>query len=200
MFPEMVGLANAVGLETDTESEGCSYLKRIGEAYEGHPLALRVIAGEIKTTPFNGNVLAYWNKYGDEIKEVENAIDQAKSSGLTASAADKYNLHKYTLKLRINVRSRLEKTFERLREVHHAYLLLCLASIYRCAVPESFWLSHLEDEGCDTEQQQQALEALRSRDLVEQEIDPNHQCLLRQHNLIRRVALECLKKLDEEDE
>jgi hypothetical protein len=75
-----------------------------------------------------------------------------------------------------------------------------LASVYRCAVSEVFWLSHLEDEGCDEEQQKLALDALRDRYLVEEEIDLHDQYLLRQHNLIRSVALESLKKLDEEDE
>jgi hypothetical protein len=36
-----------------------SYLQRIARAYEGHPLALRVIAGEILEPPFNGKVTAY---------------------------------------------------------------------------------------------------------------------------------------------
>jgi hypothetical protein len=42
-------------------------------------LALRVIAGEIVNRPFNGNVVAYWNKYGNEVEEVEKAIEEAKT-------------------------------------------------------------------------------------------------------------------------
>ncbi len=197
---EQLALFEKTGLVVGIESEGRPYLKRIAEAYEGHPLALRVIAGEIGTKPFDGNVLAYWNRHANEIEKVEKAIEEAKA-GITASADDQFKLHRYTQALRIQVRSRLEKAFERLeQEVRNAYLLLCLASVYRCAVPETFWLSQLEDEGCDEEQQKLALDALRDRYLVEEEIDLHDQYLLRQHNLIRSVALESLKKLDEEDE
>jgi hypothetical protein len=73
--------------------------------------------------------------------------------------------------------------------------LLCEASVYRCAVTEEFWLSHLEDWDCDEDQQEAALEVLRSRYLVEEVIEED-QFLLRQHNLIRSVALEHLKQLD----
>jgi hypothetical protein len=198
---EQLALFGKTGLDVGRGSEGSAYLKRIAEAYEGHPLALRTIAGEIGSKPFNGNVLAYWNRYANEIEEVEKAIEEAKTSGKADGADDKFNLHKYTRQLRTHVRTRLEKSFERLeRDVRNAYLLLCLASVYRCAVLETFWLSQLEDEGCDDEQQKLALDALRERYLVEEEIDHHDQYLLRQHNLIRSVALECLKKLDEEDE
>jgi len=197
---EQLALFGKTGLDVGMGSEGRAYLKRIAEAYEGHPLALRTIAGEIGSKPFDGNVLAYWNKYDNEIEEVEKAIEEAKA-GINKGADDQFKLHRYTQALRIQVRSRLEKAFERLnREFRNACLLLCLASVYRCAVPETFWLSQLEDEGCDEEQQKLALNALRDRYLVEEEIDHHHQYLLRQHNLIRSVALDNLKNLDEEDE
>jgi hypothetical protein len=67
--------------------------------------------------------------------------------------------------------------------------------LYRCAVPEYFWLSHLEDWDRDEEEQRKALDALGDRYLVEAFVD-NDQCLLRQHNLIRSVSLEHLKNLD----
>jgi len=197
---EQLALFGKTGLDVSIKSEARPYLKRIGEAYEGHPLALRTIAGEIGGKPFYGNVLAYWNKYENEIAKVEKAIDEAKV-GITASASDQFKLHSYTQTLRKKVHDRLEKTFERLeREIRNAYLLLCLASVYRCAVPEKFWMSHLEDEGCDKDQQQLALNALLNRYLVEVEIDNQNQILLKQHNLIRSVALEHYKKLDEGDE
>ena len=53
------------------------HLVRIGKAYEGHPLALRTILGEIGDRPFFGNVSAYWKRYGSEIEAVESAIAQA---------------------------------------------------------------------------------------------------------------------------
>ncbi len=197
---EQLALFGKTGLDVSTESANKSYLERIGRAYEGHPLALRVIAGEIRNYPFNGNVLAYWNKYGQEVEEVEKAIAEAKSGGANASADDKFNLHQYTRNLRRNVRVRLERTFNRLKDVRDAYVLLCEASVYRCPVTEDFWLSHLEDWDKNEEEQQRALDALRERFLVEELIDENNQVLLRQHNLIRGVSLEHLKKLDKLDE
>lgn len=197
---ERLELFEKTGLEIGTDSANRPYLERIGAAYEGHPLALRVIAGEIGDKPFYGNVVAYWNKYGHEIEEVEKAIEEAKTQGITASADDQWQLDRYTRKLRKNVRERLEKTFGRLKQdVLNAYRLLCEASVYRCAVPEKFWLSHLEDWDCDKDEQEVALLALRDRYLVEDVVE-NDQLLLRQHNLIRSVALEHHKQLDDEDE
>ncbi len=192
---EQLDLFDKTGLDVEIDSPNKLYLERIGAAYEGHPLALRVIAGEIGSQPFYGNVAGYWNKYGHEIEEVEKAIEEAKTKGITASADDDWRLDRYTRQLRKNVRFRLEKTFERLKkDVLNAYRLLCEASVYRCRVPEEFWLSHLEDWDCDEEKQELALEALRDRFLVEEELidDEIH---LRQHNLIRSVALEHLKNL-----
>jgi hypothetical protein len=192
---EQLELFEKTGLEVEIDSPNKPYLERIGAAYEGHPLALRVIAGEIGSQPFYGNVAGYWNKYGQEIEEVEKAIEEAKTKGITASADDDWRLDRYTRELRKNVRVRLEKTFERLKkDVLNAYRLLCEASVYRCRVREEFWLSHLEDWDCDREKQELALDALRDRFLVEEELidDEIH---LRQHNLIRSVALEHLKNL-----
>jgi NB-ARC domain len=142
MPSERLELFEKTGLEIGTDSANRPYLERIGAAYEGHPLALRVIAGEIGDQPFYGNVVVYWNKYGHEVEEVEKAIEEAKTQGITASADDQWRLDRYTRKLRKNVRSRLEKTFGRLKQdMLNAYRLLCEASVYRCAVPEEFWRS-----------------------------------------------------------
>ncbi|MBD1904699.1 ATP-binding protein [Funiculus sociatus GB2-A5] len=201
---ESLDLFEKTGIEVGKESPNRPYLDRIRAVYEGHPLALRAIAGEIGNKPFNGNVVAYWNKHSHEIEEVEKAIEEAKTKGLMASADDRWQLDRYTRGLRRQVRVRLEKTFNRLnKDVHYAYVLLCEASVYRCPVPEEFWLSHLEDwdlpEDWNDQKSQQMLDALRERYLVEEVID-NNQCLLRQHNLIRSVAIEHLKQLGEDDE
>ncbi len=182
---EQIELFNKTGLDVSEASDAKPYLERIGNAYEGHPLALRVIADEIKNKPFEGNVVAYWRKYGNnEVEEVEKAIAESQE-GVSVGA------------LRRNLRSRLNKTFARLKEdAKWAYILLCKASVYRCAVPEDFWLSHLEDLGRDKVEQKAALDALRERYLVEEVIE-NDRYLLRQHNLIRSVSLEQLKIMDE---
>jgi hypothetical protein len=170
-------------------------LKRIGTIYEGHPLALRVIAGEIKDLPFRGDVIAYWSKYKNEIEEVENIISESQK-GNTIGIDDNIKLDRYTTALRRKVKSRIEKTFKRLREdVRFSYIMLCESSVYRCAVPEEFWLSHLEDWDQDENSQRAALEILKDRYLVEKIIE-NDQYLLKQHNLIRSVSIQHLKALE----
>lgn len=197
---EQLELFAKSGLEVEDNSPNRPYLQRIGNAYEGHPLALRVIAGEIGSKPFNGNVVAYWKRYGNEIEEVEKGIEEAKIKGITAGADDKFQLDRYTRQLRTSVRSRLDKTFSRLRkDALNAYRLICAGAIYRSEVPENFWLSLLKDWNCDEDEQEVALLTLRDRCLVEVRVDESGEFLLRQHNLIRSVSLEHLKKLDEED-
>jgi nucleoside phosphorylase len=195
--PEQLALFEKTQLDITPTSVGRPYLERIGTAYEGHPLALRVIAGEIKNRPFEGDVVAYWNKYGNEVEEVERAIAEAQE-GISIGAQDKWQLDRFTKTLRRNVRSRLNKSFARLKEdTKWAYVLLCEASVYRCPVQEDFWLSHLEDWDRDENEQKAALDALRERYLVEESIE-NGTLLLRQHNLIRSVSLEQLRKLEED--
>ncbi|MGL5832779.1 MAG: SEFIR domain-containing protein [Waterburya sp.] len=199
--PEQLAFFSKTGLDVSNQAEGRPFLERIGRAYEGHPLALKVIAGEIVNYPFNKNVLAYWNRYGKEVEEVEEAIKEAKFKGITAAADDKFKLAQFTRNLRRNVKSRLEKTYSRLRkDVRNAYLLLCESSVYRCEVSEDFWLSHLEDWDIEEDERYKALDTLRDRYLVEEMIDESNQCLLRQHNLIRGVSLEHLKNLDDEND
>ncbi|MEA5554411.1 ATP-binding protein [Anabaena cylindrica UHCC 0172] len=195
---EQLALFDKTGLGNKLEASSIPYLARIGAAYEGHPLALRIIIGEIKGSPFNGNVIAYWNKYGSEIEEVEKVIFEAQKGKITGE--DQWKLDRFTLSLQRNVRLRLKKSFARLEKNNkYSYILLCETSVYRCPVPEAFWLSHLEDWDCNREDQIAALEALKERYLVEEIID-NNQYLLRQHNLIRSVSLEHLTDFSKDSE
>jgi nucleoside phosphorylase len=111
--PEQIALFEKTELDVSPNSSSKNYLERIGSAYEGHPLALRIIAGEIKNKPFEGNVSAYWNNYGSEVEEVEKAIAEAQE-GNSVGADDKWQLDRFTKTLRRNVRSRLNKTFKHL--------------------------------------------------------------------------------------
>jgi hypothetical protein len=62
-------------------------------------------------------------------------------------------------------------------------------------VPEDWWLSHLDYWDCDYDTGWVALDALKDRFLVEEVVEAG-QYALRQHNLIRSVALDHLKQLD----
>lgn len=185
---------HALFLRTGFAPESGPELMRIGKAYEGHPLALRIILGEIGSHPFYGNITAYWQRYGHEIEAVEKAIAAA-AEGDTTGADDKWQLDRFTRALRRNVQQRLEQTFARLRQdAKYAYILLCESAVYRCPVPDDWWLSHLEDWQQSEADQVTALEILCDRYLVE-EITEGSQLLLKQHNLIRSVSLAHLKQL-----
>ncbi len=191
---EQLELFEKIGIESDSQSDGVNYLKRIGAAYEGHPLALRVIAGEIVSQPFDGNVVAYWKQYGHEIEEVEQIQEETEFESID----DRLKLDRYNCHLKRAVKQRVEKTFERLaNDIFNAYQLLCYNSVYRRPVSETFWLIIVAKLGWDEDKQQAALDALRDRYLIEEEVI-NDELLLRQHNLIRSVALDHLKKWNNE--
>lgn len=179
------------GLDISCKSEGKSYLERIGAAYEGHPLALQITAAEIASSPFMGNVVAYWKEHSKEIEEVERVRSQPDIE--LESSTDRFQLAQYTARLRRAVKRRIELTFERLlKDAPLSYLLLCLSAVYRRPVPKSFLLKPLVERNISEDQQETALEVLLDRCLLEEIIDQDDECLYRQHNLIRSVALKHL--------
>ncbi|TAE56087.1 MAG: NACHT domain-containing protein [Nostocales cyanobacterium] len=191
---EQLDLFNKIGLEVKINDTIDNYLIRIGKIYEGHPLALKLIGGEIAEKPFNGNIAAYWQKYSAEFEKVEKAIAEAKEQMI--SRDDNLKIHSYNRLLQRNVELRLQRTLERLeKEVKVAYVLLCETSVYRRAVSEKFWLSHLQFWKFSQPQKDQAIDILRDRYLIEDVIE-NNQDLVRQHNLIRSIALEKLQTLE----
>jgi DNA-binding Xre family transcriptional regulator len=187
--PEQVALFQKAELDGDLELPH-SPLRVIGEVYDGHPLALRTIAGEIKGS-YSGKVRAYWKENSRYIEEVKEAIDEARNQGIVKGDEDRWQLASYTKVLRRKVKERIEKTFERLKnDVYDAYILLCMASIFRGKVKEKWWLLNLEDEGYSEEKQKAAMQTLRERYLVEDGgIDNQDNRLVGQHNLIRSVAI-----------
>lgn len=190
---ECLQLFRQAGFEIEPESPALQYVQRIGKVYEGHPLALRAIAGEMGDHPFYGDILGYWEQYGQEIEAVERILEEAKTTA--ASRDDQVPLAYMTKALYHRVRSRLEKTFERLKiEVPFAYLLLCEGSMYRCAVPMGWWLMHFDTwddlpPGWTKDNSRRTLDVLRDRYLVEDEAGGK----LRLHSLIRSIALERFK-------
>jgi DNA-binding Xre family transcriptional regulator len=187
--PEQVALFQKAELDGDLELPH-SPLRVIGEVYDGHPLALRTIAGEIKGS-YGGKVRAYWKDNSRYIEEVKEAINEARNQGIVKGDEDRWQLASYTKFLRRKVKERIGKTFERLKnDVYDAYVLLCTASIYRCEVKEKWWLINLEDEGYSEEEQKAAMQTLRERYLVEDGgVDDEDNRLVGQHNLIRSVAI-----------
>ncbi len=69
---EQLEFFDILGLDVDDESGSKSALEKIGELFEGHPLGLRVIAGEIIDDPiFNGDAAKYWQKYGEKMLKIK---------------------------------------------------------------------------------------------------------------------------------
>jgi hypothetical protein len=176
-----------VRIQSDVDLEN---LKRMIHVYEGHPLALRVIAGEIRMPPYNGDVQAYWYDYGDEIITVERLKDAPEEK----SRQDKPRLDRYSIGLADLVKVRIDRTFTRLYQTEPlACLMLCQAAVYRRAVERSAWLLMMSEY--PHEAQASAFQSLQRRFLLEEEYT-KHKVLYRLHSLIRRVALDHLPKLE----
>jgi hypothetical protein len=91
------------------------------------------------------------------------------------------------------VKKRIDKTFVRLaKDCPSAYILLCLGSVYRRPVSETFWWKNVENLGWNQEKQLLSMDTLRDRYLIEEELI-NDRIFIRQHNLIRSCALVHLK-------
>jgi hypothetical protein len=178
-----------VRIQTDIDLEN---LKRIIHVYEGHPLALRVIAGEIREAPYNGDVQAYWNEYGYEIEEAERLKDAPEEK----SRQDKPRLDRYSIGLTDLVKKRVDRTFTRLYQSDRlACLMLCQGAVYRRAVERQAWLLMI----CEYpyEAQVLAFQTLQRRFLLEEECT-ERKVLYRLHSLIRRVAIDRLPKIEQE--
>lgn len=190
--PERLQLFWKTGIEIEPISPSRPYLERIGAAYEGHPLALLVIAGEILSEPFNGDVVAYWKKYGHEIEEIEKVRQQEEE----LSENDRLRIERFSPRLRELVKKKIEASFVRLKEdFPDAYVLLCIGAAYRRSVPKEAWFLGLKKRlGYAEEKLLIALDALGDRYLFEVEEFIEGEELLRQHNLIRSVALNHSKK------
>jgi tetratricopeptide (TPR) repeat protein len=162
-----------------TVDEGSAVqLIRIGQIYEGHPLVLRVIAGDILSEPFCGDLANYWQRYGHEFEQVARELQ-----------SEQVNPALYNHALQTQVRRRVELSLKRLPQ--DAFDLLCRSSVYRRPVPEKFWLAMIGDH--TPQQQQQAYLILGDRTLVEREGIHQNQFLIHLHNLIRDVAYDLLK-------
>ncbi|HBB30376.1 MAG TPA: hypothetical protein DDZ80_26040 [Cyanobacteria bacterium UBA8803] len=202
---EQVALFETTGLDVSEDSPDKLLLLRIGKAYKGHPLVLRVIIGEILSEPFNGNVQAYWNDVSSKIEEVEKALAEAEADARkVVGVDDDWQLHKLTRKVRFEVnQQRFKSVFDRLEsQVRDAYILICSASVYRTPVQEEGWLmqlanlvKRLENQACSEERKEKALKELCNRYLVEESVNHNNKRVIGQHNLVRSVALDYHKKL-----
>ncbi|WP_353931537.1 ATP-binding protein [Okeanomitos corallinicola TIOX110] len=195
---EQIDLFYKAGLDVSLDSEDRQILIRIGKIYKGHPLTLRVVSGEIVES-FGSNTCAFWQNVGDEIELVEQHLLAAESGIKSEGVDDDWKLHKLTRKVRSDVyKHRVNAVFQRLKNQNYdAYLLMCVAATYRCPVQDSAWLlqlnryiQRLKNQVYSKEKQQEVLDDLFARFLVEISINHENHRVLGLHNLIRSVALE----------
>lgn len=188
---ESLELFQVWDIQPSTLSES-EYLQRFSRAYEGHPLALQVIAGEMRELPYQRDVTAYWHDYGPEIE----VLEKSKADSTEESPLEGLNLANYSPNLTDLVEQRVEQSFERLRARHPlAYQLLCMGSVFRRSVEREGWLFLI----CDTPQTEQrlAFQTLQRRFLIEADLDKS-KILYRLHSLIQSVALKHLDQLESE--
>jgi hypothetical protein len=163
-----------------------TYLQKLTHTYEGHPLALKVIAGEIRESPYHGNIEAYWHEYGSEIDRITEKVE-------TDFTPELSTLSNYSVNLADLVEQRVEKAFEQLKQANfHAYTLLCMGAVYRCGAERTGWLSMINE--VPKPEQVNAWQTLQRRFLLEESMD-NNKVVYRLHSLIRSVALQHLKQL-----
>jgi len=174
---EAAALFQAWGLELTTpEEQRC--LATIVSVYQGNPLALKLIAGEIRADPYHGNLPAYWHDCGSEY--------ELETDGEATQAADPPDRTPW-------LRALVEQALRRLEEHDRlAYQLLCLGAANARPAPAAAWQFAIGD--LPAERQQQARQALQQRFWLEA-IPTNNGCHYRLPSFIRKIVLDHLPSL-----
>lgn len=167
-----------------------AYLKEIGKLYEGHPLAIRLISGDI-IDRLNGDISTYYEENKSRFRRLREMIDEAQK----ANPDDYYKVNLMTKQLRKQLlEEEVERTIERLENTFKtAYLLLIYGSTYSSFEFKNAWFENLqlfseyEEQDLDL-----ALFTLFNRYLVETQKQPGYEPHIKQHSLIRNVAFKHL--------
>ena len=188
---EALQLFSEWGVAVALGSQDAALLQRLIHLYEGHPLALKVIAGEMQAEPYAGCVQTYWAEFGATFL----AAEQQKQAEQVEGKSDRLHLTDHRPRLQDMVYARIDQTLQRLSQVEpDAYSLLLMAAIYRRAVEPAAWYCQLD---LPPEVAHRSFRALEGRYLIERERD-QQRILYRQHSLIRCVALQHLDQPEEE--
>ncbi|MDX2217100.1 MAG: tetratricopeptide repeat protein [Oculatellaceae cyanobacterium bins.114] len=152
--------------QTDADRD---HLCAISDYFDGHPLILKMIAGDIQKRPFNGNVDKYWRDYYQHRQTQTNL-----------------KLHQSQEE---RARQWVRQTLEQLPDLPRQ--LLQRGAVFRRAVPESFYPNLLPD--IPDAESNAALTVLKSCNLVEDTDLIDGELWIQQHNLIREIAFAQLK-------
>jgi len=151
-LPPTITLFQHWGVPLPTEADH-HCLETIHQTYQGHPLALKMIAGEIRSTPYNGNIQAYWRDYGYEYD-----LPMAEGSG----AGDAEVMEDWAMRDTVPIAALLERASQRLaQEMPLAYELLTMGATQRGPAPVAGWQFLIAD--LDPHLQAQAFETLSDR-------------------------------------
>lgn len=124
-LPTIATLFQQWGVPLATASDR-DCLRTIHATYHGHPLALKIIAGEIRSLPYSGNIRAYWQDYGYEYEIAATTPDNS-------TPAPTRSLNDWVLTL-------LERASQRLaQQMPLAYELLCMGATNRQFASEQGW-------------------------------------------------------------
>ncbi|MEA5468267.1 ATP-binding protein [Spirulina sp. 06S082] len=167
-----------IPLKSLTE-ENC--LEEITEVYEGHPLALKIIAGEIREYPYYGNIRAYWREYGYEYEiDLTEVGREPNTSYLSSRSLSNW------------VRVSLERACQRLNSIYPlAYELLCLGAANQRAVDPQGWGFLIGNFSLN--EQKLALDTLNRRLFLEEEKN-NRAVRYYLHDYLRQIVLNSLQR------
>ncbi|NJO76330.1 MAG: hypothetical protein HC833_22820 [Leptolyngbyaceae cyanobacterium RM1_406_9] len=154
---------------TDTERD---YVCAIAHYFQGHPLILKMIAGDIRSRLFGGSISKYWT----ECYSLQQSNPRQTPSTLRQSQEQR-------------ARQWVNQTIQQLPDLPRQMLQRC--AVFRRPVAESFYLQMLED--ASDADRTAALTTLKSLNLVEDIDIQSGQVLIQQHNLIRDSAYAQLK-------
>ncbi|WP_242043618.1 tetratricopeptide repeat protein [Leptolyngbya sp. FACHB-671] len=159
------------GITPSTDTE-CDYVCAIASYFQGHPLILKMIVGDIRSRLFGGSITKYWTEYYN----CQPHNPRQPSSTLRQSQEQR-------------ARQWVSQTIQQLPDLPRQMLQHC--AVFRRPVAESFYLQMLED--VSDSDRTAALTTLKSRNLVEDIDIQAGQLLIQQHNLIRDSAYAQLK-------
>jgi len=155
---------------TDTERD---HLCHVAHYFDGHPLILKMIAGDIRSRLFGGSIGKYWDDY-----YCHQQLTQRQPQTATPRQSQEQRSRQW-----------VNKTIQQLPDLPRQ--MLQRSAVFRRPVAEPFYLQMLE-EGTDSDRTA-ALNTLKSRNLVEEKDIQAGQLLIQQHNLIRDSAYAQLK-------
>ncbi|MDB9315148.1 ATP-binding protein [Spirulina sp. CS-785/01] len=180
-------LFQAWGIPLNSEADQQNFAEMV-KISQGHPLTLKMIAGEIRTYPYYGNLRAYWQDYGYEY-DLPTPISNPSAS--SPEAPQKRDLSQW-------VNTTLDRACQRLYPLYPlAYELLCLGATHPHPAPAKGWYFLIGD--FSLQDQEEALGELKKRFFLEEENLPQTVCY-HLPKVLRRIILQNIPKVRPEGE